>query len=50
MESYKKDFSGLVMDMKKPRTLVNLVLVILFITVLGIYGRNAIRSLKKSDN
>jgi hypothetical protein len=50
MESYKKDFSVLVMDMKKPRTLVNLVLVILFITVLGIYGRNAIRSLKKSDN
>jgi hypothetical protein len=50
MESYKKDFSGLVMDMKKPRTLVNLVLVILFIMVLGMYGRNAIRSLKKSDN
>jgi hypothetical protein len=49
MESYK-DFSVLVMEMKKPRTLVNLVLVILFITVLGIYGRNAIRSLKKSDN
>lgn len=50
MESYKKDFSGLVMDMKKPRTLVTLVLVILFIMVLGMYGRNAIRSLKKSDN
>ncbi|KAL9354047.1 hypothetical protein Peur_052017 [Populus x canadensis] len=50
MESYKKDFSGLVMDMKKPRTLVNLVLVILFIIVLGMYGRNAIRSLKKTDN
>ncbi|KAL9391117.1 hypothetical protein Peur_015037 [Populus x canadensis] len=50
MESYKKDFSGLVMDMKKPRTLVNLVLVILSIMVLGMYGRNAIRSFKKSDN
>ncbi|XP_011005907.1 PREDICTED: inactive protein RESTRICTED TEV MOVEMENT 2-like [Populus euphratica] len=50
MESYNKDFSGLVMDMKKPGTMVNLVLVILFIMVLGMYGRNAIRSLKKSDN
>ncbi|KAJ6395534.1 hypothetical protein OIU77_020725 [Salix suchowensis] len=50
MESYRKGFSGVIMDMKKSRTLVNLVLVILFILVLGMYGRNAIRSLKKSDN
>ncbi|KAB5561582.1 hypothetical protein DKX38_006539 [Salix brachista] len=50
MESYRKGFSGVIMDMKKSRTLVNLVLVILFILVLGMYGRNAISSLKKSDN
>ena len=50
MEIYKQGFSGVVMDMKKSRTLLNLVLVILFILVLGMYGRNAVRSLKKSDN
>ncbi|KAG5248070.1 hypothetical protein OIU76_030298 [Salix suchowensis] len=45
----KQGVSGAAMDMKKSRTLVNLLLVILFILVLGMYGRNAIRSLKKSD-
>ncbi|KAL3580964.1 hypothetical protein D5086_018799 [Populus alba] len=36
MESYSKDFSGLVVDMTKPRKLLNLVLFILSVVVLGI--------------
>lgn len=51
MESYRKDFSGLVMDMTKPRKLVNLVLFILSVVVLGMYARKAISwSFKKSEN
>lgn len=51
MESYRKDFSGLVVDMTKPRKLLNLVLFILSVVVLGMYARKAISwSFKKSEN
>lgn len=48
--NYMQVFSGIVKELKKPRKLINLVLVILSFVVLGLYVMNSIRSHTEFEN